>query len=302
MKKIFKVFFILIALYALSYLLIFVKSGKDRFYIKDAGSPPLIIAHGGTKRLAPENSMLAFNIADSLNVDMLEVDVQLTKDSVLIAFHDDILDKRTDAKGYVKHYTLNDLREVNFAYNFKDSLGNYSYREEKIKVTTLEQILEKYADKYPICIEIKNYEENVARIACDRLYELIGKYDIKEKVIISCFDEDVIKYFRKISNNEIYTAASLSEAKTFVILNLAYLPHIYLGGCDVLQIPVERSGYKLDDKRLIDAAHRKNIAVHYWTINDPQEMKRLIRIGADGIITDRPDIAAQVLKEMKYVR
>jgi len=271
-------------------------------YIRKDGAKPLIIAHGGTKKLAPENTMRAFDMADSIGTDMLEMDIQMTKDSILITFHDDILDKRTNTTGYIKDYTFENLKDVNFAFNYRDTAGYYPYRESKINVTSLESVFEKYSTKHPMCIEIKVYDEIPAQVACRQLHRLINKYNIADKVIVSCFEDNILKYFRIISDNKIRTAASLKETKTFVLLNTFHFAQLFMDDVDVLQIPVEKSGYKLDDKNLIDAAHRKNIAVHYWTINDPEEMKRLIEIGADGIITDRPDIMREVLNEIEYTK
>lgn len=302
MKKILKFLLAIGLLYLVSLGLLLIKSGKDDLYIKKEGSKPLIIAHGGTKKLAPENSMLAFDKADSIGADMLEMDVQITKDSVLITFHDDILDKKTDTTGYIKNYTLDGLQEVNFGFNYKDTMGNYPYREKKVSITTLESVLEKYGSRYPMSIEIKVYDEIPGQITCRQLCRLIEKYDMSDKVIVSCFENQILNYFRIISDNKIRTSASLKETKTFVLLNTFHLSHLFMGDVDVLQIPVEKSGYKLDDETLIRSAHRKNIAVHYWTINDPQDMKRLIEIGADGIITDRPDIMRKVLNEIEFTK
>jgi glycerophosphoryl diester phosphodiesterase len=80
-----------------------------------------------------------------------------------------------------------------------------------------------------------------------------------------------------------------------VICNKALLDWFAPTADQALQIPVAASGFQLDTPRLIRAAHRRNVAVHYWTINDATEMKRLIELGADGIMTDRPDRLLEVL-------
>jgi glycerophosphoryl diester phosphodiesterase len=298
-NRIIKIISVLIFSYFLSYTLFLVKSGEDKSYIV-GDSRPLIIAHGGSKDLFPENTMIAFDGSDSIGVDMLEMDVLLTKDTVLVCHHNETINNSTESKGFVKDYTFEELTHFNFGYNFRDTSGNYSYRDRHVLITSLEETLIKYGKKYPMCIELKNKDSEWGKIAADKLYSILKRYDMKDRVIISCFDDDILKYFKQISGKKIRTATARKETKKIVTLSKLYLSQFYSGNDDVMQIPVENSGHRLDTKSVIKAAHRKNIAVHYWTIDNPEEMKRLIQLGADGIITDRPDIMRKVLKEMGY--
>ncbi len=274
--------------------------GRNRQYIKDASKGTWIIAHAGGQGLAPSNNMLAFDVSDAIGVDMLEMDVLLTKDSILVLHHNETIDSKTTGSGFVKDYTLAELRQFNYGHSFRDTLGNYPYRDSMVLITTLEEILKKYGEKYPMCIELKNKDAAWGKKAAEELLRLLTQYKMKDRTIVSCFDDSILGYFRKISQGKIVTGMGKSETKKFVLMNLFFLSRFYNNQSGVMQPPVESSGHRLDSKKLIRSAHAKNIAVQYWTINEPEEMKRLIRLGADGIITDRPDIMKRVLKEMGY--
>ncbi len=289
-----------IAFITVVYLSTFLCSyGQNRQYMKDASKGSWIIAHAGGQGLAPSNNMLAFDVSDAIGVDMLEMDVLLTKDSVLVLHHNETIDSKTTGSGFVKDYTLAELRQFNYGYSFRDTLGNYPYRDSMVLITTLEEILQKYGEKYPMCIELKNKDAVLGKKAAEELLRLLTQYKMKDKVIVSCFDDSILGYFRKISQGKIITGMGKSETKKFVLLNMFFFSLFYNDQSGVMQLPVESSGQRLDSKKLLRSAHAKSIAVQYWTINNPEEMKRLIKLGADGIITDRPDLMKRVLAEIQ---
>ncbi len=275
----------------------FIKSSPDGSYLKEKSKNPLIIAHGGSKQLFPENTMLAFDGVDRFHPDVLEMDVVLTKDSVLVTHHDPAIERLSNGKGKVVDYTYDEIRRFNFGYKFKDENGNYPYRDTIIPPAKLEEVLEKYGSKYDFCIEMKDYSPELGQRASRQLHGLLKKYHMEDRTLVACFEDDVLKYFRKISHETIRTSSGKKQTRQFVVLDLLFLGNFFTGKTAALQIPVERDGFRLNKKSLIDAAHRKNIAVHYWTINDEQEMRDLIDLGADGIITDRPDLLAKILQE-----
>jgi glycerophosphoryl diester phosphodiesterase len=295
MRRALKVIGIVILLYLSSLLLYLFKSGQDNIFMVSDFAPPLIIAHGGAKALFPENTMVAFDGCDSIGVDVLEMDVLLTKDGVLITHHSETIDHTTEATGAVIDYTFEELGKFNFGDGFIDLNGVHSYRGRFVAVTRLEDVLSKYGSKYPLCIELKNKERELGQKAANELWRLLQKYQMTNKVIISCFDDAIVSYFKKISEGKVHTATAVQETNRFVTLNKLHIGQFYGGDDDVLQIPVVHGKHRLDEKRIINNAHRKNMAVHYWTVNDSATMKQLIDKGVDGIITDRPDIMKRLL-------
>ena len=298
MKKIIFVIFIIVAGYAVaSFLFGFIKSGRDHSYIV-AGKAPLIIAHGSSNQLFPENTMLAFDGVVQFHPDVMEMDVVLTSDSVLITHHDPTINRLSNGAGKVVDYTYAEVSKFNFAHNFQDVAGNYVYRDSLVPPAVLEDVLAKYGRDYLFCIELKDYPTGIGQRAARELLRLLQKYNMEERTMVACFDDDILAYFRKISRGKTYMSSGKALTKRFVVMNICFAGNFFTHKCDALQIPVESDGFHLDGKRLIRTAHRKNMAVHYWTINDPIEMKRLMELGADGIITDRPDLADKVLREM----
>ncbi|MDR3061957.1 MAG: glycerophosphodiester phosphodiesterase [Dysgonamonadaceae bacterium] len=298
MKKTIIVISVLVGAYFLgNFVFGFIKSSSDKYYIIEKGKAPLIIAHGGSKQLFPENTMMAFDGVDQFRPDVMEMDVVLTKDSVLITHHDPTIKRLSNGEGKVADYTYDELKQFNFGYNFKDTNGNYPYRDTIIPPAKLEEVLAKYGEKYQFCIEVKDYSPELGQRAARQLYRLLQKYSMEHRTLVACFEDDVLDYFRQITEGKIHVSSGKKQTKQFVILDMLFLGNFFTGKSSALQIPVKRDGFKLDKKSLITTAHRKNMAVHYWTINNEQEMKDLIDLGIDGIITDRPDLLIKVLKE-----
>ncbi len=117
-------------------------------FMKKAGAPALIVAHRGGAKLAPENTLAAFDNALALGVDVLEMDVCLTKDNVLVAIHDLTIDRTCEASGNVRNYTFDELRQFNFAYNFKNAAEEYPYRNNQVLIPHIEEIFERYPNTY----------------------------------------------------------------------------------------------------------------------------------------------------------
>ncbi|MDR1370422.1 MAG: glycerophosphodiester phosphodiesterase [Dysgonamonadaceae bacterium] len=300
MKRAIIILLILMGIYFLaSFVFSLIKSSPDRSYIIKKGEAPLIIAHGGSKQLFPENTMMAFDGADQFHPDVMEMDVVLTKDNVLVTHHDSTIDRLSNGEGKVADYTYDELKQFNFGHKFKDTGGSYPYRDTIIPPAKLEEVLAKYGSKYQFCIEMKDYSPELGQRAARQLYELLKKYDMENRTLVACFEDDVLNYFHKISDGSIHISSGKKQTKQFVILDILHLGDFFTGKTSALQIPVERERFKLDKKSLIKTAHQKNIAVHYWTINDEEKMKELIDLGVDGIITDRPDLLKKVLKEKK---
>lgn len=299
MKKSLIVILLIVAAYFLfSFVFSFIKSGRDRTYIVE-GKAPLIIAHGGSKQLFPENTMLAFDGVIPYCPDVLEMDITLTSDSFLITHHDPTINRLSNGTGKVAEYSLEEIRKFNFAHNFKDLNGNYLYRDSLIPPALLEDVIAKYGQQFLFCIEMKDYPTQLGQRAARELLRLLRKYKMESRTMVACFDDEILAYFRTISDGKIYTSSAKGQTKQFVIMTLCGTGNFFTGKSDALQIPVRRDGFNLDKKSLIRTAHRKNMAVHYWTINEEEEMRRLIELGADGIITDRVDIADKLLKEME---
>lgn len=271
-------------------------------YIIEKDEAPWIIAHGGSKDLFPENTMVAFQGSVDIGVDALEMDVTMTKDEILVTHHDLTIDARSNGTGNVIDYTYEELLQFNFGYDFQDLDGNYPYRNDTvgipIPIGKLEDVFTNFRDKQ-LMVELKDRGENGKR-AAEVLKSMIDEFELQNNIVVVAFSEEVLNYFYEITDGEILIGTSEEATKDFVFTGLSAMEFLYRPEASVVAIPTENSGINLASKRVINSAHRRNMAVHYWTINDKETMKDLIKKGADGLITDRPDLMQEVLEELGF--
>ncbi|HEY8363991.1 MAG TPA: glycerophosphodiester phosphodiesterase family protein [Haloplasmataceae bacterium] len=340
--KVFKAFlaFILVILAVIVFLEIIPVApkykGENPWLIKE-GEKPLIIPHGGAKTTYPENTIYAFKKLVEAGYDVFEVDLVLTKDNILITHHDTNLVNTTKESLLINNLTYDEIvnKYINsdFAEKFKDYNGqvieNVELYEREIVPATLEYLFQTYSTKRFI-LEIKdtiiNSGNELYKEAVDILLDLITTYNMEDKVIVSSFDDQVMKYFKQKSQGLIFTATASQKSAKFVILSLLRLDFFYNPQDVALILPYneklkpthmdlmekvpgfikkELTTYKdgvyytnLAKKYIINDAHRHNMAIYYWTVNDKIEIKKLIEMGVDGIITDRPDLVIEVFNEL----
>lgn len=287
----------------------------------------LIAAHRGGKHLNPENTFLAFDYAiENYDIDILELDLVMTKDNYLVSIHDETINATSDAEAmlgsdkdyYVKDFTLEELLNFNFGYNFKDRDGNYPYRdvvsfddpdrvdilnENKLNIVTIDEIFLKYKDTDLLFIvEIKDNGE-VGKLAADYLVDLMARYDLLQRVVIGTFHNEISKYLKE-NYPDVFRGGAVGDVTGFIVTQMLGVNIFNTNDFACLQIPTSQNvgpiTLRLDKKTYINRAHRRGMSVQYWTINDKQEMQRLIELGADVIMTDSPDILYELLKELGY--
>ncbi|MGN1015314.1 MAG: glycerophosphodiester phosphodiesterase [Butyricicoccus sp.] len=294
------------------------------------GDTPVLIAHGGGNGEFPDNTLEAFYNAYSVDENvMMETDVSITKDGVVILSHDTTLDRKTNVTGAIADWNYSDLisQRVDFGYtnptvdevlsgereHFKGEDGEEKYptdvsypagvepRDEEIFfATTLEELLVTFPDNY-INVEIKQSGE-LGLTALDEVLRLLYEYDAFDRVVLASFHEEIYDRFCELAtsgdvpDNFMFSPAYDSTTKFFV-LQLFKLDVFFTEKMCVFQLPTEEYGINLATKAITKCANRHNLAVHYWTINEPDEMRHLIDIGADGIMTDYPHRLKTVLDE-----
>ncbi|HID33559.1 MAG TPA: glycerophosphodiester phosphodiesterase [Anaerolineae bacterium] len=256
--------------------------------------PPLLFAHRGGAGLWPENTLLAFEHAAQLGVDVLELDVHLTADDELVVIHDATVDRTTDGRGRVREMTVAQLQTLDAGYRFTSDDGAHPYRGQGVTIPTLAEVLTTFPN-HRINIEIKDDD----RRAAERLAEIIDAFAAQNRVIVVSFHDEPLTYFRKLQHR-VATAAGPGETRTFFILSKLHLWRFHRAHADAYQVPTNKGRARFDDAFFIAHAHKLNQQVHFWTINDPEEMRRLLALGADGIMTDRPDLGMDLFREMGW--
>ncbi|MEN8076737.1 glycerophosphodiester phosphodiesterase [Clostridioides difficile] len=224
-------------------------------------------AHRGASSDYPENTILAFSEAIRLGAGGIELDVHKSKDNKLVVIHDEDIERTFVGKGLVKDYTLEELKKFkNRKLLFKDN--------DECKIPTLEEVLKLFIDNTVFLnielktdiIEYKDIEKDVI--------DLIYKYNMRDRVILSSFNHNSIVKCKEI-DDEILTGA-LYENQIEDVINYA----------KELKVDAIHPDLRLVSRELIEEAHKNNIKVNVYTVNNPIHMRMLIDAGVDGIFTD----------------
>ncbi len=250
---------------------------------------PLVIAHRGGSAF-PENTLPAFQHAFNIGADMIEFDIQMTKDGQLVVIHDDMVDRTTNGHGPVSSFTLAELKQLDAGYSYTDHKGKFRYRNQGITIPTVNEVFEKFPNSY-LNIDIKSNDPVIVK----KLWELIRKYNMENQVLIFSFNQKIVNQFNKVTNGRVAVSSGNSEVLKFVALHRFLFGSLYKPKVDVIQIPTKVSIFNLANEMLIQSAHKRNMQVYYWTINNGEEMKRLLQLGADGIITDYPEVLIKIV-------
>jgi len=233
---------------------------------------PLAFAHRGGTEVHPENSLAAFAHAVSLGYRHLETDVHLTADGVVLAFHDASLDRVTDRSGLISACTADEVAEA---------------RINGVEpIPTLDQLLEAFPQAR---INIDPKDDRVV----EPLAATITRHRALDRVCLGSFSDRRLNRCRSLLGPDLCISAGPRATIRFRLasLGLASTPtHV-----DCLQVPVRQAGIPIVDRRFVDHAHHNALQVHVWTIDDPTEMHRLLDLGVDGLMTDRPSTLRSVL-------
>lgn len=258
-----------------------------------AANRPMVIAHQGGEGLRPSNTLLAFDNAVALGVDVLETDVHSTRDGVLVLIHDDTVDRTTDGAGRVNDLTLEEIKQLDAGnYWTNDDGQTYPYRGQGVRIPTLEEILTAHP-QMRFNIEIKQREPSIANSLC----ETLRRHGLTERTLVASFHGQAMTEFRAACP-EVATSMVEDEIRPFYILNLLFLGGLFNPPGEAFQVPEYSGERHVLTPRFVRAAQDNGIAIHPWTIDDPADIRRFVDMGVDGIITDRPDVMLQVLEEM----
>jgi glycerophosphoryl diester phosphodiesterase len=253
---------------------------------------PLFFAHRGGSGLAPENTLPAFEKGVSFGADALELDIQNTRDEEIVVIHDPTVDRTTNGTGPVASYTLEELRQLDAGYRFSSDGGaTYPYRGQGVVIPTLREVFERFPT---LRVNIDLKESNPERER--RLWALIQEYQAEERTLVASGDlHPPIVRFRQMSTGRVATSASEAEIRRFFYAAKLFATRWLHIEYDALQIPEAHQGITVASPSLIKAAHRLGLDVHVWTVDDRPAMERLLARGVDGLMTDRPDVLAEVM-------
>jgi glycerophosphoryl diester phosphodiesterase len=241
-----------------------------------AAAPPVSnIAHRGASELAPEHSLRAYELALQQGADVLELDLRLSSDRVLFVAHDRTLKRTLGLEQAFAEVTAAQLRALAGARAPLD----------------IDEVLERYPD-VRFNLELK---DDVLE-AASALAQVITRHGAQDRVLVASARRRVLDAFRSASGGAVATSASTGEALDY------YVCYLMERTCNVaysaLQLPAV-GWLGLTGSNFITRAHERGLVVHFWTVDEPGRMRALIDAGADGIMTNRPDVLARVLEERR---
>jgi glycerophosphoryl diester phosphodiesterase len=248
-----------------------------------------VIAHQGGEGLYPSNTMLAFRKSVEMGVDMLDLDINMTKDGELVVIHDTSVDRTTGGKGFVKDLTWDQIRALDAGWYWPQRSAEsdpHPFRGQGITIPKLEEVLVAFPNM-PMGIEIKQSQPSLAQPFCASM----RRFGVTGRIIVSSFSEGAMAEFRRVCP-EVMTALTASEVQNLWLFGGIAAPGAQARAA---QVPVSAGLITVVGRNFVDLASSLGIVVQPWTINDPVEMRRLIALGVHGINTDRPDLLLEVL-------
>ncbi len=269
----------------------------ERQVFKRENSRPLVFAHRGGGGLIPENTLEAFLYSAQMGVDVLELDVHATSDGTLVVLHDAAVDRTTDGRGLVNELTVEAVKKLDAGYLFStDGNRTFPFRGRGIKVPTLREIFDALP-RMTFNIEPKQHAPSIIKPFC----ALLRERKMADKTIVGSFNQATIDEFRR-ECPEVATSASPSEVSRFLALSKAGLADSYNPPMQALQVPENLGALQVVSKDFVEAAHRRNLKVHVWTINETADMQRLVEMNVDGIMTDYPDRLLNLLNKTIIIK
>ncbi|GAA4662574.1 glycerophosphodiester phosphodiesterase [Arthrobacter cryoconiti] len=245
-------------------------------------SVPLAIAHRGFSRDGFENTVMAFKAAQELGYTYLETDINTTVDGVTIVFHDATLERTTGQSGLIAQLPFDVVK--------KALIGGQE------RIATLPELFAAMPSAR-FNIDVKD-DGSVAALA-----QLIEERSLHERVCVASFSDKRRKDVLARLSKPVASSPGQSLLAAYFLLG-SWLParwvEAMMEGVDVLQIPLRFKGLKLVSRRSLERAHRLGLKVHVWTVNEPALVHRLFDLGVDGIMTDRADLLADVMRERGY--
>src|ERR671915_597863 len=284
---------------------------------------PLNIAHQGGEIEVPSDTLYAFKTAKRKGADVIETDVHLTADGRVVVLHDETVDRTTNGSGSVERMTLAQLKRLDAAYWFIEGEGTVhdasrpagtftwrgvatglrpppkGFKPNDFKLPTLDEVLAAFPDTR-LNIELKPTTAMSGRLEA-AVAALLAQHGRSDDVIVASFNDAQVELFKALAP-EVHTAPGTGQVAAFWSSSQGPGPGTPNPQHVALQVPETFNGLTVVSPDFIADAHANNLAVHVWTVNDADDMRRLLRWEVDGIMTDRPTLLERVLAKFKRTK
>jgi len=249
-----------------------------------------VFGHRGGAGLAPENTFAAFERGVAEGVDGLELDVRLARDGEVVVCHDPTLDRTTDTTGPVSALSSRELAGVDAGYRFTTGDGVWPFRGRGVGVPLLRAVLTRFP-AHALIVEVKGPE---VELACETV-RIVREAGAVDRVCIGSFRRAVVDEVRRLEPR-LATGAASDEVRWALYRSwFGMFPRRV--PYRALHVPQRREGHQIVTGRFLRGAHRAGVPVQVWVVNGVSDIQRLLGLGVDGIITDRPDVAVPAVQE-----
>lgn len=265
----------------------------------------IAFAHQGGSFEGPSSTLAAIEHALLVGASAIELDVHATKDRHVVVCHDASVDRTTNHHGEIADLTLAELSQMDNAYWWIEGdvvspgreareylVRDRAPRDRAFAVATLEEVVRAFPGVL-LNLDIKRTSPDVEAYE-SLLYDELRRLEITDSVIVASFHDEAIQRFRLLAP-EVATSGATLETATFYFSLLEGEPIV--PPAKVLQVPMTYGEIDVVTEQFVEAAHASGVAVHVWTVNDVDKMTRLLDLGVDGLISDRPTPLAALLKE-----
>jgi len=252
---------------------------------------PWLVAHRGGSALVPENTLVAFDRGALLRADAIETDVRLSRDGVAMVFHDEDTGRLTGAPGTIEARSAAEIAALDAAFSFTPDGGRtFPLRGTGVRVPTFAEAMRRYP-RMRFNVDAKGAEPALAEALAREIREAraedrvcVGSFFDAQAERLGALLPDICRFLPEQAATRHVLAAKSGAAPVG-------LPT----GYDLADLPARMGAMVVVDPPVVAHFHRLGIPVHVWTVDDEEEMRALLAIGVDGIVTDRPDVLARVL-------
>lgn len=237
----------------------------------------LVLGHRGASAYAPMNTLPAFELALELGADGVELDVHLSKDGALIILHDFTVDHTTNSSGYVRDMTLAELKLL-------DAGSRFGEKFKGTQIPTLDEVFESVGNKLFINVEIKSETQETDGVE-QAVADCIVRHGVQRTVLVSSFNPLALQRFRQIMPD--------------IPIGYLHAPNWTFSPEVMEQVPHEarHPHHTIIDAPYMEWARKHSYRVNTWTVNDPARAIELRNLGVDAIITDKPDVILEALRD-----
>lgn len=260
------------------------------YHMFGPGGQIRIIGHRGARGVAPENTIPAIRHGVEVGSEAIEVDLHCTRDGHLVVIHDATLDRTTDGTGPVDEYTLDELRRLDAGYRFTpDGGATFPFRGQGVSVPTLDEAMKAVGD-LPAILEVKSAAAGRGLAAW-----LPGRSEL-DRIIVGGFEAEEVGPAAAAAR---WRCAYQTDLLGFILWGKLGVRRPLPSDLTAAMVPVRKGAVSIVTRGFVRRMHDQGKGVFVWTVNQPEEMRRLLDLGVDGLISDYPAVLRRVVEERR---